>query len=92
MALEHLLAWYDVLKAAELHPGRNKPETDVVAVRHLRIAAEHGLPNAQNNLAVMIYNGWGVKQDIEGAKRMFRQAATAGNPTAKAWLAWLEQE
>ena len=91
-ALEHLLAWYDVFKAARLKPGRNQPITDVQAVRHLRLAAEHGLPNAQNNLAVMLYNGWGVKQDIAGAKRLFSQAATAGNRTAKAWLDWLAQE
>jgi len=89
--IQRTITYYDFLKAARQKPGTGNPTADAVALRHLRVAADHGLPSAQNNLAVMMYRGWGAKQDIPTAKKLFQTAAANGNKAAEAWLAWLEK-
>ena len=48
------------------------------ATRLLRPLAEQGIADAQYNLGVMYYNGWGVPQDYSAAVSWYRKAAEQG--------------
>jgi TPR repeat protein len=91
LILDRAIAWYDLIMAARQNPGHSDMAADTEALRHLRMAADQGLAQAQNNLAAMLYRGWGAKQDIPAAKKLFQTAAASGNKAAQAWLAWLDQ-
>ena len=45
------------------------------AVKYFKIAANEGDPIAQQNLAVMYNNGFGVKKDPQKASELFEQAS-----------------
>lgn len=52
------------------------------AVEHFKIAAEQGDPIAQQNLAVMYNNGYGVEKNTELAAQWFERAGE-GQSSAK---------
>ncbi len=52
------------------------------AVEQFKIAAQQGDPMAQQNLAVMYNNGFGVKKDPQKASYWFEQASS-GESSAK---------
>jgi TPR repeat protein len=52
------------------------------AVEHFKIAAEQGDPIAQQNLAVMYNNGYGVEKNAELAAQWFERANN-GESSAK---------
>jgi len=56
-----------------------------------RLAAEYGLPEAQNNLGVMYKDGQGVLRDYAEAAKWFLRAAEQGNILAQSNLGWLYQ-
>ena len=49
----------------------------------MKLAAEQGDVNAQNNLGVMYFQGQGVPQDYKEAAKWLRLAAVKGNKTAQ---------
>lgn len=53
------------------------------ALRVLTPLAKKGHPVAQNGLGVLYLNGWGVKQDFQGALQWFRKAAEQEEPRAQ---------
>ena len=53
------------------------------ATRLLRPLAEQGIADAQYNLGVMYYNGWGVPQDYSAAVSWYRKAAEQGHADAQ---------
>ncbi len=55
------------------------------AVENFKIAASQGDPIAQQNLAVMYNNGFGVKKDPQKASELFEQASSYDS-TAKVVL------
>lgn len=59
------------------------------AVRYYRLAAQQGDADAQYNLGDCYYNGTGVTQDYEEAKKWFEKAAAQGNEAAKTLLSTL---
>lgn len=52
------------------------------AVIWYRKAAEQGHTFAQSNLAVLYFNGQGVKQDFSEAEKLWRMAAAKGDKDA----------
>lgn len=58
-----------------------------LAARYYAKAAEKNLPQAQNNLGALYYEGRGVQQDYATAQRLYGQAAEAGHPVAQYNLA-----
>ncbi len=52
------------------------------AFSHLKIAAENNISNAQYNLALMYYQGDGVKQDIKKSAHWLEKAAKNGHEKA----------
>ena len=61
------------------------------AARWYRMAALQGLPEAQNNLAVLYKDGQGLPQDYAQAAHWFTLAARQGNVLAQSNLGWLYQ-
>ena len=61
------------------------------AARWYRMAALQGLPEAQNNLAVLYKDGQGLPQDYALAAHWFTLAARQGNVLAQSNLGWLYQ-
>jgi len=57
------------------------------SARYYAKAAEKNLPQAQNNLGALYYEGKGVAQDYAVAQRLYGQAAEAGHPIAQYNLA-----
>jgi hypothetical protein len=53
------------------------------AVPTYQIAADHGLPSAQNNLGIGCLQGNGVLQDVNAAVQLFRLAADQGHAGAQ---------
>ena len=51
-----------------------------------RLAAEQGDAQAQNNLGMMYFQGWGVPKDDKEAIKWFRVAASQGYALARAIL------
>lgn len=73
------------------HLGLGGLEADSVeAARYYELAAKQGLTRAMRNLAYLYEHGEGVPMDIEEAKRLYRQAAEAGDSTAQAHVERLE--
>lgn len=58
------------------------------SVRWLRLSADNGNSEAQNNLGVAYYRGREVARDYKQAIRLFRLSAEQGNPKAQFNLAW----
>ena len=58
-----------------------------LAARYYKKAAEKNLPQAQNNLGALYYEGKGVEQDYAAAQRLYGQAAEAGHAVAQYNLA-----
>lgn len=58
-----------------------------MAARYYKKAAEKNLPQAQNNLGALYYEGKGVEQDYAAAQRLYGQAAEAGHAVAQYNLA-----
>ena len=58
-------------------------QDDVRAVAYYRQAVEHGVANAELNLAEMMIAGSGTPVDVDGALALLRRAAEAGNPLAR---------
>jgi uncharacterized protein len=54
-----------------------------------RVAAEHGDPTAQCNLATLYFLGRGLRRDDEQAAQWFRAAAVQGLPSAENNLAFM---
>ena len=54
------------------------------ALEHLQTAAENNISNAQYNLALMYYQGDGVKQDIKKSAMWLERAAKNGHTGAVA--------
>ena len=52
------------------------------ALKPLQIAAENNITNAQYNLALMYYQGDGVKQDIKKSAQWLERAANGGHKRA----------
>ena len=52
------------------------------AVKPLQVAAENNISNAQYNLALMYYQGDGVKQDIKKSAEWLERAAKNGHDRA----------
>lgn len=61
------------------------------AVKWYRLAAQQGLPQAQNNLGVMYKDGQGVAQDYGQAVAWFQKAAHQGNLLALSNLGYMYQ-
>ena len=55
-------------------------------LRELRPLAEQGNANAQFNLGLLYYNGWGVPQVYAKAVKWFRKAAEQGKAKAQSYL------
>ena len=62
------------------------------AVRHFRVAAELGSPDAQNDLGAMYANGRGVPQHYAEAVRWYRKAAERGHVNAQTNLGLMYAE
>jgi uncharacterized protein len=62
------------------------------AVRHFKIAADAGIPDAQNVLGYCFSRGLGVVKNDRSAFELFNTAAAAGSPTAMASLGGLYSE
>jgi tetratricopeptide (TPR) repeat protein len=63
----------------------------VKAAEHFNKVADHSI-DAQYNLGLLYYNGWGVPQDYAKAAEWFRKAAEQGHDEAKDYLAKMESE
>lgn len=59
------------------------------AIHWYRVAAEHGDPTAQCNLATLYFLGRGFRRDDEQATKWFRAAAEQGLPSAENNLAFM---
>jgi TPR repeat protein len=53
------------------------------AIKWYRRAADQGYHQAQHNLGVMYYNGYGLSPDYAEAAKWFRKAALQGNELAQ---------
>ncbi|HSB58218.1 MAG TPA: tetratricopeptide repeat protein, partial [Methyloceanibacter sp.] len=69
--------------------GRGVPIDKSKAAEWLGHAADGGLPDAQVEYAIKLFNGEGVAVDQAKAAKLFRQAAEQGNPVAQNRLARL---
>jgi tetratricopeptide (TPR) repeat protein len=79
--------------ALKLHPGEphfhyglgvayDRAKNYIKAVAEYRIAADAGVPGAENDLGSAYYNGQGVVKNDQKAFELFTKAAEAGNPMA----------
>ena len=59
------------------------------AVKWYRIAADQGNANAQYNLGLMYYNGYGLTKDYVEAVKWYRKAADQGNAKAQHNLGYM---
>lgn len=55
-------------------------------VEKAKIEAEHGIADAQAELAYAYYKGYGVSQDYKEAKKWFEKSANQGNSKAQNYL------
>jgi hypothetical protein len=69
--------------------GEATAEELAQAVIYYREAAEQGFSNAQEILAKMYDEGWGVPQDMAQAAMWYRKAAEQGHVVAQYILAWM---
>ncbi|OPZ72049.1 MAG: putative beta-lactamase HcpC precursor [Firmicutes bacterium ADurb.Bin456] len=71
---------------------KSRPETAEAesprSIEQLRLAAEQGDAQAQNDLGAAYYDGTGVDQDIAEAVKWLRSAAEQEIPSAQSLLAW----
>ena len=74
--LSDFSAWNDI---GLYFSGQITPEDHVNALKYFHRAAEHGLPDAQNNLGIAYDDGKGVPMDQVEAAKWFRLAAEQGN-------------
>ena len=58
----------------------------VTAAKLMRLSADQGYANAQNNLGVLYFKGQGVTQDYKEAVKWYRLSADQGNATAQSNL------
>jgi TPR repeat protein len=72
--------------------GHGAPADHEQAARWFRAAAEQGIPEAQNLLAVMYYKGDGVAVDHSQAAEWARRAAEQGYAPAQADLAYMFEQ
>jgi len=71
-------------RLGEEHFDAKVVERDVpLAVKYLKMSAVGGDERAQQDLATMYDNGWGVETDIDQAARWYLAAALQGNPVAQ---------
>lgn len=71
-------------RLGEEHFDAKVVERDVaLAVKYLRMGAEGGDERAQEDLATMYDNGWGVAADLDKAAQWYLAAALQGNPVAQ---------
>ena len=61
------------------------------AVDWLKKAVDQGYAQAQNHLAAMYENGWGVKQDYSKAYLLYSLAAAQGDFQGRNNLEWLNE-
>ena len=69
--------------------GRGVPIDKAKAAEWIGRAADDGLPDAEVEYGVMLFNGEGVPADQARAAKLFRHAAEQGNPIAQNRLARL---
>jgi TPR repeat protein len=62
--------------------GLGVPQDDAMAMRWLRLAAEKGLPDAQNEIGVLLRQGHGIERNEAEAVKWFRVAADRGGLVA----------
>ena len=55
----------------------------VTAAKLMRLSADQGYANAQNNLGVLYFKGQGVTQDYKEAVKWYRLSADQGNALAQ---------
>ena len=67
--------------------GKGVAQDYVEAVKWYKLAAEQGVANAKNNLALMYENGQGVVQDYAEAVKWYKLAAEQGDTRAQFNLA-----
>jgi TPR repeat protein len=72
--------------------GRGVPRDDQQAALWFLAAAEQGIPEAQNNLAVLFYRGEGVPVDYRRAAYWAQRGADQGYAPAQADLAYLYEQ
>jgi hypothetical protein len=60
-------------------------------VERAKIEAEHGIADAQTELAYAYYKGYGVSQDYKKAKEWFKKSANQGNAKAQNYLGLIYQ-
>jgi len=72
--------------------GRGAPKDHRIAARWFRAAAEQGVPEAQNNLAVLYYIGSGVPVDYRQAVYWAQRGAKQGYAVAQADLGYLYEQ
>lgn len=74
--------------AMAYHEGSGElPKDDAKAVEWFRKAAEHGNFEAQYNLGIAYYHGFGIKKDLTQAVHWFEKAAQQGYADAQYILA-----
>ena len=59
------------------------PPDERAVARLLRQAALGGIPAAQADYGLVVYQGAGTERDIDAAARLFRQAAEGGDPEGR---------
>ena len=58
--------------------GRGVPQDYAMGMRWMRIAANKGLADAQNEVGILYQRGWGVERNEAEAVKWFRLAADQG--------------
>jgi len=69
--------------------GQGVPQDYKEAVKWYRLAAEHGLAQAQYNFGLAYQKGQGVPQDYKEAVKWWRLAAEQGDAQAQSNLGWM---
>jgi len=77
-----LLAEQKGLKEYDLAMKYLSEQNYKAALKPLQVAADNNISNAQYNLALMYYQGDGVKQDIEKSAEWLEKAAQNGHERA----------
>ena len=63
--------------------GMGVPQSDEIALKWFRLAADQEHAGAQYNIGLMHANGWGLDMSVEEAKRWYQRAAENGSPEAQ---------
>ena len=63
--------------------GMGVPQSDDIALKWFRLAADQEHAGAQYNIGLMYANGWGLDMDIIEAQGWYRRAAENGSPEAQ---------